>query len=249
MKNPEHLVWTPEMVKNFWDYESRFPDNYFTYKRATEIVRKISPYLNSGAQVLDYGCGPGYLIDKLIKAGVESAALDFSDKTITDVANRFAAEPAFLGAYTPDSLRDSGRRFDAVTVIEVVEHLYDEQLLQLFNSLRAALKPGGIAIFSTPNEEDLDKSMILCPASNKLFHRWQHVQSWSGDTLRDCLACAGFETVDVFTTNFSVSFHTDHSKHPLKNKWVAFRRKLKALFKGRRKQPHLVAIARAVRTG
>jgi 2-polyprenyl-3-methyl-5-hydroxy-6-metoxy-1,4-benzoquinol methylase len=75
MKQPEHLVWTPEMVKNFWDYESQFPEQYFTYQRSTEMVRQISTFLAPGSRILDYGCGPGYLIDKLMQRGFEAAGL------------------------------------------------------------------------------------------------------------------------------------------------------------------------------
>jgi hypothetical protein len=60
-----------------------------------------------------------------------------------------------------------------------------------------------------------------------------------------CLRDHGFDIVNAFSTNFSVSFHTDHSKHPLRDKWQALRRKIKDRFKPQRKQPHLVVIARA----
>lgn len=244
MKHYKQLVWTPEMVKNYWDYESQFPEQYFTYRRSTEIARQICRFLQQGDQVLDYGCGPGYLIDKLIKNGFKVAGLDFSHATIDTVSKSFANNTSFLGAYTLDALRDSKHKFDAITIIEVIEHLYDEPLNELLSTIQTFLKPGGVAIFTTPNEEELDKSMILCPVSNQLFHRWQHVRSWSQDSLAAYLSEKGFEVVNTFTTNFSSSFHTDHSKHPLKDRWTALRRKIKDKLKTRRKQPHLVAIAR-----
>lgn len=244
MKHPDHLVWTPEMVKNFWDYESRFPEQYFTYRRSTEMARQISPFLAPGSRVLDYGCGPGYVIEKLMQRGFRVAGLDFSTETLNGVRDRFSPVPAFQGAYTLQELQDAGMRFDAATVFEVVEHLYDPQLQELLQTLKSLLMPGGTVVFSTPNEENLEKSMILCPVSNQLFHRWQHVRSWSADTLSAYLGDNGFEIVKAFTTNFSVSFHTDHSRHPLKDKWTALRRRIKDRFKRQRKQPHLVVIAR-----
>jgi len=245
MKQPEHLVWTPEMVKNFWDYESQFPEQYFTYKRSTEMARQISPFLAPGSRVLDYGCGPGYLMEKLISRGFHTAGLDFSAATRSAVREKFAQAPAFLGVYSLQELRDAGMRFDAATVIEVVEHLYDAQLQELLQTVKSLLKPGGVAVFSTPNQEQLEKSMILCPVSNQLFHRWQHVRSWSAESLSACLRANRFDIVNAFSTNFSISFHTDHSRHPLRDKWLALRRKVKDRFKPQRKQPHLVVIARA----
>jgi 2-polyprenyl-3-methyl-5-hydroxy-6-metoxy-1,4-benzoquinol methylase len=184
-------------------------------------------------------------MEKLMDCGFRAAGLDFSAATRDAVRERFAHTPAFLGAYTVQELADAGMRFDAATVIEVVEHLYDAQLQELLQTVSSLLKPGGVAVFSTPNEEQLEKSMILCPVSNQLFHRWQHVRSWSADSLAACLREHGFDVVTAFSTNFGVSFHTDHSKHPLRDKWLALRRKIKDRFKRQRKQPHLVVIARA----
>jgi 2-polyprenyl-3-methyl-5-hydroxy-6-metoxy-1,4-benzoquinol methylase len=244
MTQYEQLIWTPEMVKNFWDYESQFPEQYFTYKRSTEISRQISRFLQPGDQLLDYGCGPGYLVDKFMKADLKVAGLDFSEATIKSVNQSFKNNKSFLGAFKLEELLESNLKFDAVTVIEVVEHLYDEPLKELLNTIKSLLKPGGIAIFSTPNEEDLEKSMLLCPVTNQIYHRWQHVRSWSKESLGSYLTNYGFEIVNSFATNFSTSFQTDHSKHPIRDKWVALRRKTKDQLKPHRKQPHLVAIAR-----
>lgn len=243
MKQPDQLIWTPEMVKNFWDYQSQFPEQYFTYQRSTEMARQISPFLSPGSQVLDYGCGPGYIIEKLMQRGFRVAGLDFSTETLNGVRNRFAQVSEFQGAYTLQQLHEAGVRFDAATVLEVVEHLYDPQLQDLMQTLKSLLKPGGTVVISTPNEEQLEKSMILCPVSNQLFHRWQHVRSWSADSLSAHLRGQGFDIVKAFSTNFSAGFHTDHSKHPWKDKWMALRRNIKDQFKRQRKQPHLVVIA------
>ena len=62
----ELLVWTPQMVKAFWDYESNFPRQFFTRTRGYQIIRAISQYLPRNCAVLDYGCGPGNLIGPLL---------------------------------------------------------------------------------------------------------------------------------------------------------------------------------------
>ncbi len=244
MAQHEHLTWTPEMVKHFWDYESKFPEQYFTYKRSTEISRQLSRFLQPDNQLLDYGCGPGYLIEKLMESGFKVAGLDFSNDTIDTVNKHFNSNTAFLGAYNLEKLLESNLKFDAVTIIEVIEHLYDEPLNELLTTIQSLLKPGGVAIFSTPNDEDLEKSMILCPVTNQLFHRWQHVRSWTKESLSSHLESYGFEMVTTLATNFSTSFYTDNSKHPFKDKLIALRRNVKDQFKPHRKQPHLVAIAR-----
>lgn len=243
MKQYEHLVWTPEMVKNFWDYTLRSPEEYFTYKHGAEVVRQIAPHLKKGNKVLDFGCGPGYLLDKLLAAGFHAAGLDTSVDTLQTVRERFNGRHGFQGAFDQTRLLESDLRFDAITIIEVIEHLYDEQLEGLFHLIRKLLNPDGQVVLTTPNEENLEDFYILCPTTNQLFHRWQHVRSWSASSLVEYLEHQGFVVVSCFTTNFSISLHPEHSKHPVKDRLRAVKRIVKHAIKPSRKQPHLVAIA------
>jgi 2-polyprenyl-3-methyl-5-hydroxy-6-metoxy-1,4-benzoquinol methylase len=243
MKDHKLLVWTPEMISNFWDYESRFPENYFAYGRGEEIVRRLRPYLPSGRSILDYGCGPGYLIEHLLKLDLQVAGTDTSEDSIRKVREKYSAYPGFINAFSREQLAASRQHFDIVIVLEVIEHLYDEALIGLLNNIRQLLKPGGTVIFTTPNEEQLEKHYLLCPVTNELFHRWQHVRNWSGDELRDYLENNGFAVENTFSTNFNLSFHSRGKKHPLSEKWLVLRKKVKHFFKPDKKQPHLVAIA------
>ena len=243
MQQYEHLVWTPDMVQNFWDYLSRDPEIYFAYRHGAEIVRQITPYLKTNGKVLDYGCGPGFLLQKLLEAGFHTAGLDTSKDTRQTVAEKFIGEKKFLGVFDQTELLKTDLRFDAITIIEVIEHLYDEQLDELLTVIKKLLNPGGRIIFTTPNEENLEKSYVLCPVTNKLFHRWQHVRSWSTDSLRQYLEVRKFAVNACFTTHFGISFHQEHSRHPVKDTLRTAKKKLKYALNPTKKQPHLVAIA------
>jgi 2-polyprenyl-3-methyl-5-hydroxy-6-metoxy-1,4-benzoquinol methylase len=76
MKDYDLLVWTPEMVKNFWDYEANFPKNCFTHSHRYEIIRQAKDYLPRNCSVLDYGCDPGNLIGPLLDVGFNVAGVD-----------------------------------------------------------------------------------------------------------------------------------------------------------------------------
>lgn len=244
MKQYDHLVWTPEMVKNYWDYMSRNPEEYFTYQHGASVVHQITSFLKKNGDVLDFGCGPGYLLEKLLAAGFNAAGLDASDESRQMVEKRFIDQREFLGVYNQSELLGADLRFDSITAIEVIEHLYDDQLEESLELIRKLVKPEGKVIFTTPNEENLEESYILCPATNQLFHKWQHVRSWSSDTLSDYLEQRGFEVVNCFTTNFAISFYGGLGKPFLKGKWRALRSKIKQRIKPRERQPHLVVIAR-----
>ncbi len=79
------------MVKNYWDYESQFPKNFFTYSRSYEIIRQIKAHLPKKCTVLDYGCGPGNLIGPLLEAGFSVAGLDASPSARQEVKKRYVS--------------------------------------------------------------------------------------------------------------------------------------------------------------
>ena len=96
--------------------------------------------------------------------------------------------------------------FDVAFLIEVIEHLYDAELDRTLSLLRDLIRPGGSLIATTPNDEDRAPSLIRSPESGRLFHRWQHVRSWSRQSLSQLLAGAGFDPIEIAETNFEFRF-------------------------------------------
>jgi len=232
------------MVKKYWDYEAQFPKNFFTYSRSYEIIRQIKSYLPENCAVLDYGCGPGYLIGPLLEAGFKVAGVDSSTSARQQVTDRFGNDKDFLGSFNQSEINTSGLQFDAIIVAEVIEHLYDEQLDSLLETLKTLSTPDTRIIFTTPNEETLEDSYIMCPVSGKLFHRWQHVRNWSQASVKSYLDSRNFTVIKSVTTDFSVSFITRGKKRPLRLWWYALRNRLKYRARPHKKRPHLLVIAR-----
>lgn len=243
MKAYELLVWTGDMVKNYWDYEAQFPKNFFTYSRSYEIIRQIRSYLPDNCTVLDYGCGPGNLIGPLLEAGFRVAGLDASPSARKQVADQFSNRGGFLGSFKQSEIDSSVLQFNAIIVAEVIEHLYDEQLDSLLKTLTTLSTPDTRIIFTTPNEEKLEDSYILCPVSGKLFHRWQHVRNWSQASVRSYLDSRNFKVITSLTTDFDASFVTRGKKHPVRRWWRALRKRLKYLTRPDKKRPHMLVIA------
>jgi len=243
VKAYELLVWTDDMVKNYWDYEAQFPKKFFTYSRSYEIIRQIKAYLPDNCTVLDYGCGPGNLIGPLLEAGFKVAGLDASPSARQQVADRFASRGGFLGSFKQSEINGSGLQFDAIIAAEVIEHLYDEQLDSLLKTLKTLSTPETRIIFTTPNEEKLEDNYIMCPVSGQLFHRWQHVRNWSQASVKDYLDSRNFHVIATLTTDFSDSFITRGKKHPLRLWWHSLQFRLKYLARPDKKRPHMVVIA------
>ncbi|MCA8906307.1 MAG: class I SAM-dependent methyltransferase [Rhodospirillaceae bacterium] len=202
MDEPQELVWTPEMVERYWAFLATRPDSYFSAQRGADIARMVARHVPRGAEVLDYGCGPGFLIPQLLANGFRVVGADLSADTIGSALGDAARSDRFGGLYSLDELLDQGRQFDAVTLIEVVEHLYDDALGETFRNARHLLRPGGSLIVTTPNREDRSLSMVRSPTDGAYFHIWQHVRSWSAETLSDALRRSGFSVRATAEVNF-----------------------------------------------
>lgn len=195
------LVWTDELVARFWAYQSRFPENYFSYKSGAAVAGYLRRLVSGPADVLDYGCGPGLFVPHLLAAGFRVTGADV-DESATGAVSHTIRDKAFGGFESIDKLLCDGRRFDVVVLLEVIEHLDNHWLEVTLQNAMVLLRPGGLLFVTTPNEERLEDNFVYCPASDRVFHRWQHVRSWSASTLTEVLSEQGFVGVGSATATF-----------------------------------------------
>jgi SAM-dependent methyltransferase len=88
------------------------------------------------------------------------------------------------------------RRFDAVIMSEVLEHLDDDTIQAALREVSRVLKPQGRFIGTVPADEDLLESRVMCPHCGETFHRWGHVQSFTLKRLASLLS-VGFTGVSI----------------------------------------------------
>lgn len=203
--NYPQMEWTPERVSRFWDWQSQYPEVYFTYLFGRNIAASLKGYVAGRNRVLDYGCGVGYLLPHLCAYAPEVYGADPSEQSVARTNESVSGIPSFKGAFLTGDPVIRSMKFDAIVCVEVVEHLDDAALEAVLSDVHGLLAPGGVAIFTTPNDEDLSKNMILCPASGEVFHRWQHVRSWNRESLPARLRAAGFSVDKVIETNMSMA--------------------------------------------
>lgn len=199
---PHRIQWDPEKVARLWDFYARhaaYSQAYFSKVLGGTLLRRIPLPLGEPLRVLDFGCGPGYLFDHLVRldARWRYTGLDFSADSISALRSRHGGSPLLAGteqvAALPSAL--AAESFDAALMVEVVEHLDEAELNGALDEMRRLLRPGGTLIITTPNEEDLAASERLCPECGAIFHVWQHVRSWSEPSLTAALASFGFTPV------------------------------------------------------
>jgi 2-polyprenyl-3-methyl-5-hydroxy-6-metoxy-1,4-benzoquinol methylase len=187
----KRLEWTPELVNSFWNgvAQTRLDELSFGRVAGPAFLEAVRPFLKPGGRHLDYGAGSGHIIRLLVDQGYPTAGFDPSPERQAALLHRVGERPGFLGAVGADS----GEQFDVVLLMEVIEHLLDPDLSPMLARVNRFLPVGGRFIVSTPNSEDLELQSAYCPSCRTLFHRWQHVRSFTPESLAALLAGAGFE--------------------------------------------------------
>ncbi len=127
------------------DYYKFYLNNktFITHKdfRLTKIIKLVSEAQPN--QILDIGCGDGYLLKELHKElpNVELTGIDVYKTRIKDIDIKTG--DITKGLFFKDDA------FDCIILGEVIEHVPDPDFL--LKEIRRILKKGGFLIISTPN--------------------------------------------------------------------------------------------------
>ena len=105
--------------------------------------------------MLDVGCGPGILASLLASRYGAYTGVDFS-QAMVNAARRIAVANGlqhckFVCADAVDVMRDRHDAFDAIFMLDISEHVPDEEWGRIVRQARQALKPGGIVYLHTPS--------------------------------------------------------------------------------------------------
>jgi 2-polyprenyl-3-methyl-5-hydroxy-6-metoxy-1,4-benzoquinol methylase len=155
--------------------------------------------LPPAGRVLDVGCGPGSFLGSYDLAATDAPAelvgIDIAADQIAYANEQYGAgeRRRFIRLDADDEWPFPAAHFDAVTVIEVIEHLYPDQIRSIFDRCAKVLKPGGSVVVTTPNYAShwplLER--LIARASAVSYHE-QHVTHFNRFTVRNRLmAIAG----------------------------------------------------------
>jgi 2-polyprenyl-3-methyl-5-hydroxy-6-metoxy-1,4-benzoquinol methylase len=208
MKEPKQLVWTDEYIGRFWNYMAYKPNadqKYFTFQVGGGVVNFLKNFIDlDGKKILDFGCGKGFLIDQLLKSNAEVWGLDYSSESIESVNNKFKNNTNWRGGTLGlgDVTTYEDDFFDIIVCVETIEHVHANYLEGMFKEFFRLLKPGGKLLLTTPNNEILEKNFVYCPSCDSVYHRMQHIRSWTESSLKSYLFDFKFQPEFVQGVNF-----------------------------------------------
>lgn len=190
---PQPLRWTPELVERFWNgiRQTRLTEFNFSRQAGKALVLTIEHLLHRTGTVLDFGAGDGDLVALLLERGYRVSAYEPSEVRQKALTSRFDQHPQFGGIVGSAD----ARAFDAVILCEVIEHILDEEFDNVLRRVERLTAPDGVVIITTPNNEDLELGMSYDPLTNTVFHKWQHVRSFTAQSLAETVRRYGFDEV------------------------------------------------------
>jgi len=148
--DPEEINKFEAMAAEWWDANGKFkPLHRINPLRLDYIAAAID--LNS-TTILDVGCGGGLLAEGMAARGAHVTGLDRSPKAL-GVARQHAESSGIALDYVETDAetwaKKHGESYDAVTCLEVLEHVPD--VCRTVQACSSMLKPGGLFFFATLN--------------------------------------------------------------------------------------------------
>jgi len=196
---------TLQMLKKY--YRNYLPDNHEDIRKWEAMIRpvvtKSADLINfrsrtNGKKMLDVGCGHGFLLKEMKSRGWDVEGLE-----VSQTGREYALRNWNIPIYSEplENLGLPASTFDVVTLLYVIEHIFDP--LSLLSEINQVLKPKGLILLRWPQTTPVVK--ILGPLSNKLdlYHTPYHLYDFSPKTIEKMLFLAGFKSVKTI-----ISGHT-----------------------------------------
>jgi SAM-dependent methyltransferase len=152
--------------------------------------RDIRPLLPppSAGPVIDIGCGSGQLVRCLLADGYDAFGIDISPEQVA-LAQADGLRQVRQGDHR-QLLREYADQVAAVTATDLLEHLTKPEVLATFDTVAAALAPGGRFVARVPN--------AVSPFGGYTrYGDFTHETWYTAPSVRQLAAAAGFSAVEV----------------------------------------------------
>lgn len=148
--DPNEVAKFDALADSWWDPQGQSrPLHEINPLRLDYIARRTTV---PEQHIIDVGCGGGILSEALAKSGAVVTGIDMGEAPL-NIAKLHALEAGLKINYQQRTAEDMAAQhageFDAVTCMEMLEHVPDPQAI--VEACAALVKPGGDVFFSTLN--------------------------------------------------------------------------------------------------
>jgi 2-polyprenyl-6-hydroxyphenyl methylase/3-demethylubiquinone-9 3-methyltransferase len=178
--DPAEIERFSRIAEEWWDPAGKFAPlhrlnpvrlGYLRDRAAGHWQRDpLSGHPLDGLDLLDIGCGGGLLSEPVARLGARVTGIDAAERNIATAALHAEGQGLAIDyrATTAEALAATGKQYDIVLALEIVEHVADVELfLQCCGNL---VKPGGLMFLSTLNRTAKAWALAIVGAEHVL--RW-----------------------------------------------------------------------------
>jgi len=209
----------------FWD--DIFAQQPGVFPMESWRIQTIARLVDCTKSILNLGVGRGDLETLLLKQSLtlDYLGTDIAPKTVVYLKQKFPTlhfQEAKLQALSPKK-----NQFDQILLLEVLEHIKQNETFALLKHIYQLTKPGGAFIVSVPVNEGLEQMLPINPNS--------HMRLYSEELLSFELRVVGFNISKIYRASaFSRQFNL---KQRLNSFW-RFRQPNNIVVVARKPLPH-----------
>ena len=179
-----------ESIYGYYDYLSERYIKQQNYDLLLEgLVRLIPEGGAKGRKFLDMGCGLGYLLDVAFDKGFDVTGIEYNRSASDKINRKFKFQ-----VYCGDLMDYEGGPFDAVAMLDVIEHL--TQPFESIHKIASLLKKDGILMLSTMDCDSL-VSRVMGKRLEDFRRIREHLYFFTRPTIRTILEREGFEILRI----------------------------------------------------
>lgn len=160
-----------KMAGKWWDPTGEYAMLHRMNPTRLRFIRQCygtgpTPFKN--LNMLDIGCGGGFLSEPLARLGANVVGIDATRENI-DVAQVHAQQSGisnieYLHSTAEDLQIEQAGKFDAVCALEILEHVVDPK--SFVQTCVSQCRPGGLLFFSTINRTFISQLLTIQFAEN-----------------------------------------------------------------------------------
>jgi 2-polyprenyl-3-methyl-5-hydroxy-6-metoxy-1,4-benzoquinol methylase len=214
-KNSQYSNAWGKILSNKTEYK-------FNQNKFENILRDIKKITNKKGKLLDVGCAVGQFLDTFKKENWKTYGIELNDfeRKISQKKKHVVYNKKIEDDFLPKE------HFDLVSILEVLEHVYDP--LKVIKSISRITKKNGLLIIIVPNVESLAASIMQSRCN--MFLGMSHITMFSPHTLK--LLVEKFSFKQIFCTSITSELNVINNYLNLQDPYLGESQKKHYLLRG-----------------